>query len=181
MTTQSRIRMIDPDNCTDEQREVLEARGPQSRVNIFRLLANNPPFLDALIPLTTYIFQRSTLPARDREIMILRVGWVTQAEYVWGQHKRLALSAGVSESEIERVKKGADAEGWTAYEAALIRAVDELRRDSFITDATWSVLSRELSPPQLMDIIFAIGQTLMIASATKTLWVPLDEGLTGFA
>jgi len=180
MATTPRLEMIDEGNCSDEQRQVLEARGAQSTLNIVRIFANNPPFLRALGSWSAYFFQHSTLPARDRELLILRCGWITRAEYQWAQHKRLAQAQGLSADEIERVKIGANAQGWSEHEAALIRAADEIHQRNNISDTSWKTLSQNLSPPQLLDVVFVIGQTLMIAYAINVLAIPLDEGLTGF-
>ena len=53
---------------------------------------------------------------------------------------------------------GPDADGWDDYDAALLRAADELRADGFVSDATWSTLAERYSIEQLMDVVFCVGQ-----------------------
>jgi len=64
---------------------------------------------------------------------------------------------------------------------ALVRAADELHNDAFISDAIWQTLSDRFDTPQLIDVIFAVGQYHVVSMALNTLGVQLDEGVKGFA
>ena len=122
----------------------------------------------------------SKLDGRHREILILRVGWLCDSEYEWGQHKIFAKNEGLSEEEIERVKIGSKADDWSDIERALLDAVDELHENSFISDHTWGVLSRHYTEQQMMDVVFTVGQYHMVSMALNSFGVQLDEGITGF-
>ena len=56
-----------------------------------------------------------------------------------------ARRAGLTDQEIFRIARGPAAEGWSAFEATLLQAVDELYKDTFIGDATWNTL-RSITP-----------------------------------
>jgi 4-carboxymuconolactone decarboxylase len=60
------------------------------------------------------------ISARDRELVILRAGYNWKAGYEWAQHKRIGLDCGLTEEEIERIKAGPDAPGWSANDKALL-------------------------------------------------------------
>jgi 4-carboxymuconolactone decarboxylase len=130
-------------------------------------------------PFAGYLMSGSTLSARDRELAILRVGWLSQSEYQWAEHVGPALEAGLSRDEIERVPLGADASGWNATERAILEATDELHADAFISDATWSSLEG-FSDKQKMDLIFTVGQYMTISMALNSLGVQLEPGVSGF-
>lgn len=122
----------------------------------------------------------STLGAREREILILRIGWLCQAEYEWAQHKLIGKKAGLSDPEIERIKLGPDAAGWDPFDALLLRATDELHKDACISDATWNGLTKRYNTQQMMDVVFAVGQYNMVSMVLNTMGVQLDAGLKGF-
>ena len=124
--------------------------------------------------------ENNTLPPREREILILRIGWLCQSEYEWGQHARVGRRVGLTDEEIVRVSKGPDAPGWTEHERALLRAADELRRDAFVSDATWAVLSKTYDTQQLMDVVFTVGEYNMVSMALRTFGVQREEGVEGF-
>ncbi len=86
----------------------------------------------------------------------------------------------MSDEEIVRISHGAEAEGWTDHERALIRAVDELRRDAFIHDATWAKLAENYSTQQLMDVVFTVGEYNLVSMALRTFGVQREEGVEGF-
>ena len=113
-----------------------------------------------------------TLPA-----LFLRPGYLCKSGYEWTQHARIGLREGLTQDEIERLKKGADI-GWGPADAALIRAADELHADQFIRDATWAELGRHFSDKQLMDVVFTAGQYTQVSMMLNTFGVQLDEGQT---
>ncbi len=122
----------------------------------------------------------STLGAREREILILRIGWLCQSEYEWAQHKVIGRATGLKDDEIARIKLGPDAPGWDPFDAALIRAADELHADAFVSDATWNALAKRYNSQQLIDVVFAVGQYNMVSMVLNTMGVQLDEGVDGF-
>ena len=149
-------------------------------VNVMRTMVRHPKLLKRWLPFTNHILFKSTLSEHDREILILRTAWVTKSEYEWGQHVVIARERGLGDAEIERVSKGAEAEGWRELDRALIRAVDELDGDSFIADATWRTLSAHLSEQQVMDVIMTVGNYRMLAGLINSAGVQLDPGVPGF-
>ena len=92
----------------------------------------------------------------------------------------IGKKAGLTDAEIERVKEGPDAPGWSEFDAMLLRAVDELRAQAFISDAVWDALAAKYDARQLLDLIFTVGQYNLVSMALNTLGVRLDEGVAGF-
>jgi alkylhydroperoxidase family enzyme len=119
------------------------------------------------------------LPARDRELLVLRTAWNCQAEYEWAQHVAVGLAAGLTQEEIDRVPAGPGAE-WSEFDAYLLRAADELHRDWCISDDTWAVLAARYDTQQLIELPMLVGQYHMVAMTLNTLGVAIDEGLPGF-
>jgi alkylhydroperoxidase family enzyme len=154
--------------------------GPSQRVlNIFRTLANKPKAAKGFMAWGTYVMsRRNDLPAREREIVILRTGYLCRSGYEWTQHKEIGLDCGLTEAEVEAIKLGASAPGWTAAEAALIRATDELHADQFVTDAAWATLKAHFTEHQCMDLVFTVGQYTQVSMILNSFGVQLDEGQT---
>ena len=101
---------------------------------------------------------QGALAARDRELAILRVAWLCQAPYEWGEHVHIGKSVGVSSEEVERITHGSSAPGWSDHDRAVLRAVEELHSDAMISDATWAVLTKRLDERQLIELPIVIGQ-----------------------
>jgi alkylhydroperoxidase family enzyme len=118
-----------------------------------------------------------TLPARDRELVILRTGWLCQAPYEWGQHVRLGRRAGLTDDEIQRITEGPGGAGWTPLEVALLTATDELHGDGCISDATWAVLAASYTEQQLIEVPIVIGQYHLVSFTLNSLGVQGEPGL----
>jgi len=167
---------------TDEEidPEIRSSLGDGPLLNIFRTLAHHPKLMKRWLVFGNHVLGKSTLEAREREIAILRVGWLCRAEYEWGQHVEIGRSAGLSDEEIECIALGPDAAGWGERERALLRATDELHQDSFVSDGTWQALSAYYDTQQLMDLIFTVGQYQLVSMALNTLGVQREAGVPGF-
>jgi alkylhydroperoxidase family enzyme len=183
--TKPRIPPLEESEWSDEVREMLNLTtgGDAARgrvLNIFRTLAHHPKLMKRWLVFGTHVLIQSTLAVRERELVILRIGWLCRAEYEWGQHRLIALGAGISEDEIERVAEGPDAADWSPLEAALLRATDELHADAFVSDPTWKQLEAHLSTQQRMDLVFTVGQYNLVSMALNSFGVQLDPGTEGF-
>jgi 4-carboxymuconolactone decarboxylase len=179
-----RIEPLPEAQWTEEVRAAVEpARANVGRgtvPNILATIARHPKLLKRWNVFGNHVLFKSTLPARDREILILRVGWLCRSGYEWGQHVIIGRRAGLVDDDFERIRAGADASGWSAFESALMRAADELHQDAFISDATWQALAARYNAEQLMDVVFTVGQYHIVSMALNTFGVQLDDGVEGF-
>lgn len=147
--------------------------------NIFATLVRHPGLFRRWLPFAGKLLA-GKLPARDRELLILRTAALCHAEYEWGQHRLIGLSAGLSEAEIGRARDGADAPGWEDFDAALLRAADELHADACISDATWDILASRYDERQLIEVPMVVGHYHMVAFTLNSLGVELEAGVPGF-
>jgi alkylhydroperoxidase family enzyme len=122
----------------------------------------------------------STLSSRDRELLILRTGWLCRAEYEWSQHAIIGKQVGLTDQEILRITKGPNARGWGSFDAALLQAVDELHKDAFISNSTWATLAERYTEEQIMDIVFTVGDYTLVSMALNSFGVQLEKDVSGF-
>jgi alkylhydroperoxidase family enzyme len=180
--TEPRLEPLTDEQLDDETRRTLDRARMQGRVlNIFRTLAHHPKLLERWMVFGTHVLNKSTLPPREREMLILRIGWLCRSEYEWGQHVLIGKAVGLTDEEIERIKAGPDAAEWSELESSLLRAVDELHADAFISDSTWQSLTGHFNRQQMLDLIFTVGQYNLVSMALNSLGVQCDEGVPGFA
>jgi len=162
-----------------EVREILDSTTVGiSDANVSTTLVRNPALFRRWIPFGTAVMN-GTLPARERELLILRTGWNCRAPYEWAQHSLIALRVGIRQEEIDRVASDR-AEEWSADDVALLRAADELHADACITDETWAELASRYSTEQLIEIPAVVGLYHMLAMTLNSLGVQCDEGLPAF-
>ncbi len=173
--TKPRIAPVPEQGRTEAQRQMLASRPDY---NIYKTLAHHPELYSRWSGLGRFLLNGSSLPARHREMLMLRMGWLCQSEYEWAQHARIATSsAGMTEQEIHRIAEGPNAPGWTDFERTLLRMVDELRYDAMVGDTTWRALRTEYSDQQMMEALFTAAQYQLVSMALNSLGVQLDPGL----
>jgi len=169
-----RIDPLPADQRTGPAAELLQGLD----ANIFTTLVRAPGLFRRWLPFGGKLLA-GKLPARDRELLILRTSVNCAAAYEWSQHVPIALAAGLTRAEIDRVAApGADR--WDAFDATLLRAADELHHDTGLSDATWAELAERYDTPQLIELPMLVGHYHLVAMTLNSLGVALDDGLTGF-
>jgi 4-carboxymuconolactone decarboxylase len=179
-----RIPPLPPDEWSAELRLILERKPAPAHValgehNIFSTLARHEGLFVTWMRFAGYMLGRGVLPARERELLILRTAHNCRSDYEWGQHVRIALAAGVSRAEIERIAQGASAGDWTPADATLLQAADELHSDAKVSDATWAALAASFDERGLIEIVVLVGQYHLVAFALNSLEVEREQGLEG--
>lgn len=169
---------------TDPTPEVIDLyerggmRAPDgSTLNIFATLAHHPALLRRWLVFASHVLAKSTLTARDRELLILRTGWRCNSQYEFSQHAVIARRSAIGDAEIEATKVGIDEHPWSEHDAALLRAADELHDDACISDGTWATLRASYSAEQLLDTIFAVGNYHVVSMMLNSCGVQLDAGV----
>jgi alkylhydroperoxidase family enzyme len=148
-------------------------------INIFGTLAHHPKLMKRWMVFGSHVLAKNTVPARERELLILRTGWNCRAPYEWGQHVAIGRTTGITDDEVARIAAGPDAPGWDPFDAVLLRAADELHDDQSLSDATYDALAVRYDAQQLLDLVFTVGQYHLVSMALNTMRVERDDGVTG--
>jgi len=183
-----RIKPLQEDEWDDAARDVLApmlaGKGVNSEraevFNIFKTLVHHPDLARRWLVFGNHILGKSTLPPREREILILRIGYLCQAGYEWGQHVEIGKRVGMSVADINACKTGPETPGLSEADRLLLQATDELHADAHISDTTWAGLSAHFDTRQLMDLVFTVGQYNLVSMALNSFGVQLDDGLPGW-
>ena len=173
-----RIEPLQEDSWSEAQREVLAPYAARGQLfNIFTTLGRVPDALKTFSAWGGFVLLQSSLPARERELLILRVGWNCRCGYEWAQHARIGRGAGLTAEELTGIKRGPGFAGWSEQDRLLLSAADELADTHFISDATWNALGERFSERQLMDIVFVVGHYTQVCMMLNTFGVQLDSSL----
>jgi 4-carboxymuconolactone decarboxylase len=154
--------------------ELLAMVGELSRLNIFTTMLRHPRFFKRWVPYGAVLL-RGSLPVRDRELLILRTAHRCHCVYKWGHHEAIATAAGMTAEEIERVRDNRVWSGWSGFDAALIRAADELHDDQRISDPTWDTLAERYDHKQLIELPMLVGHYHAVAFTLNSLGVELED------
>ncbi|WP_232496072.1 carboxymuconolactone decarboxylase family protein [Novosphingobium kaempferiae] len=119
---------------------------------------------------------KGVIPARDRELAVLRLAWLARAPFEWSEHVDIGKAFGLTVEEIDRVTEGSSAPGWTAHESAILRGVEELLSDHCMSDATWDTLAQSWDEKQMLEYPMLVGSYLMTALQQNSLKIQPKGG-----
>lgn len=177
--TQPRVPIItDP---SPEVREILATALEREGVplNIFGVLAHNPRLLKRFNLMGGALLAKGRLPARERELVILRVGWNARAVYEFGQHTLIGRQAGLTDAEIAAVC-GVGDHDWSPGDHLLLTMADELCEDDCVSDDTFAALAERWDHGELVELVVCAGFYRMVSGFLNSFGVPLDEGVPGW-
>ena len=159
-------------------------------LNIFGVLGLHPKQLKRFNLLGGFLLNKGLLPPREREIVILQIGWNAQAKYEFGQHTIIGKQCGLTDDEITALtitastttsrSSGSDAHPWSDDDRDLIAMADELSADDCVTDATWARLATRWSEPELVELLVVAGFYRLVSGFLNSAGVQLDDGVPGF-
>ena len=173
-----RIDLVAPDAMDAEQRSLMTEK--QAQLSLFQLLARHPEVLRRLKATGSFANRDTQIPERDRELMILRISWLYDSEFEWGQHYEQAIEAGLSPADAERVKDDPDADGWSEWDRALLIATDGLLSGCMIPTQAWEVLRSRYSEELMLELVIFFGHYTMVAMFANTFGLGVAAGRPGF-
>ncbi len=156
------------------------ARPDGKPLNIFGTLAHHPSLLKRFNVLGGLFLAKGTLPEREREVVILRIGWNCRAVYEFGQHTIIGKRVGLTDAEIAALTRKPDTYAWRAADAVLIAMADELCADDCVSDKTWQNLAARWDEAQLVELVMLAGFYRMVSGFLNSTGVPLDPDTPGW-
>lgn len=145
--------------------------------NLFLTLGRRPKLFRAWLRFAGRLMPRGTLPRRETELVILRVAHLRSCGYEWDHHVRIGGRAGVGAADLDRLRHGPAAAGWSPRERALLTAVDELHHDGDLSDAAWSGLRGHYDDGECVELCLLAGHYEMLATTIAALRIQPDVQL----
>lgn len=174
MTDETKLKPLPPGDWDPSLASIIDDMGGRP-LAVHGLMANHPAMLEAWWKLRNYTVAGGDLGLRNVELVILRVALHMKNWYEWGSHVQRGLAAGLSETDIERIKSGPGEPGWPQSDSLLLLAVDELVANRAISEATIAALKAHYTEQQILDIIVTHGAYVTLGCMLNTWDVKLDE------
>ncbi|QDC39742.1 carboxymuconolactone decarboxylase family protein [Sphingobium fuliginis] len=170
----TRIPYPDPAGLSETKREVLS--GAFGRVlNISRMAMHAPdPFWAPQRALgRAAIFDISITP-RQRELIILRVAYLSRSDYEIYHHESIAAALGLTERERQGLESG-DFSVFAAEEQCLCDFVSELVSDVSPSDRSLAAMQEYFGLPTLFEILFITCTYMMLARVAAVSGAEIDD------
>lgn len=167
----ARVAFIDPAEVAGPLGETLRARPP---LNLYRVLPHAPEVAEGFLGLGGAILRRSSLDPQLRELVILRVGALSDAAYEIHQHRRVARGLGMAEDKIEAVLQGAAHALFDAREHAVLAFTDAVVREVKAPEALYAAMASHLAPQEQIELLATIGFYMLVSRLLENLELEIE-------
>lgn len=149
-------------------------------LNIFGTLARHPALLDRFNRFGGYLLNKGVLDPRERELVILRVGWNCRSVYEFGQHTLIGRREGLTDTEISALTGPAEGHGWSDSDLALIDMCDELCGHDCVSGETYARVAVTHDEQGMLELLVVAGFYRLVSGFLNTFGVELDPGVPGW-
>ncbi len=140
--------------------------------------ANVPDQLDAMVDLMrTFRAPERVVTARQRELTLVRTGFLVGSKFVYSQHVKAARNAGITDTELALVRGGwASSDVLPRDDRALLAYVDEFVRGSGrVSDETFEAIRAVLGDVGVIELTIIAASYAMQAAMARALRLEYDD------
>jgi 4-carboxymuconolactone decarboxylase len=173
----ARVRLLSNEQVAPEIREIfqkIEANGFRV-INLYRVMAHCPRVGRYFLRLGNSILFKGAVAPNLRELAILRVGDINQANYEWTQHVSIALRTGVRQEQIDALPDWEKSEKFNEQERAILRYTDEVTKNIRVKDDTFAAVRRFLNEEGIVELTTTIGYYGMVCRILEAFQVELES------
>jgi len=170
----TRIPYRRPEDMTERARELTLERG---NLNVYRALANAEKVYPGWMLAGRAALTSPVLSRRLRELVTLRTAYLMDCSYELGQHKDIARTAGLTDSEIKAVISESNWQTacFDAVELAVLRLTSELVAQRGVSAPLVDQVHSEFGSEATVEVLMIIGRYAGLALMLNALDVDLDE------
>ena len=163
----SRIPLVDPASL-DGDLAKYHAENPDGKLDVFRLIAAAPTCAMPYLTFMKATFGLLDLTNEERELAVLAISHLEDAQYEWLQHVEVARMIGIPDAKVAALAAGfAEPAPFTAKEWALLQFVRAVVRNVRVDDPTYAEMALHFTPRQIVETIFLIGGYMTLGRLTE--------------
>jgi alkylhydroperoxidase family enzyme len=173
----ARLPYPDPDRDAEVAKlagQIVRERGGKM-LNLYRMLLTSPPLARGWLGLFTAIRQQLELPARDRELAILRVAVLNGADYEFVVHIPYAKKeGGLTDAQIDAVKSDPASPAFTARDRAVLAYADAMTRAIRVHDDVFAEVRSHFPEREIVELTATIAGYNLVSRFLEALQIDHD-------
>jgi len=144
-------------------------------INIYRMLLNSPALAESWFNHSNAVRWKTKLDGRLREIVIIRMGRLTDSQYVLRQHiPQLALAEGLTLEDCNELADWPSSSRFSDSERAALAYADTMTRDIAVPDEVFGKVKEHFDDRQIVELTVLIGSYNMNARVMQALRLDLE-------
>jgi AhpD family alkylhydroperoxidase len=162
------------EQMADQARQLTLERG---NLNVYRALANAETVFSGWMVAGHAALTSPVLPARLRELVILRIGYLMNCRYEIAQHTAVARAVGISDREITALacELGPATGDFNELERVVLELTTELLTTRGVAAALFDEAHRALGSEGTIEVLMLINRWAGLALMLNALDVDVDE------
>lgn len=179
----ARVRLLQNSEAPPKTKELFEKIEDNGAtvLNLYRAIGHSPSSISSFIKLGNVLLNRAELPARLRELAILRIANLSKSEYEFRQHVPIATEVGINSQQIDEIDQWENSEAFSDEEQTILQYTDEVTNNVAVKDDTFVALQKYLSERSIVELTISIAYWGMIARVLVPLDIELEERSVGSA
>jgi 4-carboxymuconolactone decarboxylase len=160
-----------------------ELRLPErlANLNATRIFLYSPVSAGAMFEFLIAMMTKNTLPARTRELIILRLAWLGRSIYEFSHHAKISRELKLSEDDIMGVRDPEKCRNYDQLDRAVLAMTDDLAQSMQVNQQNWALLEKSFSKAELNELLFTVGLWRMQACWLNVMQPPLEEDVVPWA
>ena len=142
-------------------------------LNLYRMLLHSPPVAECWLAFLTAIRQKCSLPARVRELVIMRIAVLNAAEYEFQAHLPFAKKEGVSDAQVAALRTG-DTAPFAEGERAALAYAEAMTRTIRVPDDVFAAVRRHFAEREMVELTATIAAYNMVSRFLEALQVQIE-------
>lgn len=176
----ARLPYLNREDLPEADREIFDRLVEERRQpvgNIFRTLAYTPNLLRRFLALGGELRNGTVLDPKLRELALMTVGCLTNAEYEFTHHWNIARRVGVSREQLENLADFEKSPLFSEPERLVMRYASEATQNVKVSDATFEALRKFLDTRRLMELVQNVAFYNMVVRVLVPLGVEVEPGV----
>jgi alkylhydroperoxidase family enzyme len=176
----ARVPYLNREDLPEADREIFDRLVDERKTpvgNIFRTLAHTPNLLRRFLALGGELRNGTALDPKLRELALMTVGRLTNAEYEFTHHWNLSLRVGVRHEQLEHLAEFEKSPVFNAQERAVMRYAAEATQNVTVNDATFAALREFLDTRRMMELVQNVAFYNMVVRVLVPLGVEVEPGV----
>jgi 4-carboxymuconolactone decarboxylase len=144
-------------------------------LNLYRVLATQPPALGAFLGMSRYVRSESSLEPGLRELMILATAVELDQPYEMAHHMDAARRIGVSESKIAAAGPGDSPDVLSPRERCAVEFARQVAHTRTCDEARFESMRSLFTPEEIIDLVVTTAWYHLCAVILGTMHVELER------
>ena len=175
----ARLPYLTRDDLPEADREIydrfVQERGSQPG-HVHRIVANAPNLLRRFLGLANELRNGTQLDPRLRELALMTVGRIAEAEYEFTHHWNIALRVGVRREQLEHLADFETSPLFNEQERAVMRYAAQVTTNVNVGDATFNALRGFLDNRKIMELAMNVAFYNAVVRILVPMGVELESG-----